>query len=240
MSEPARVLVSVRGEARLTVPPDSAVIAAALSTSAGSRAGAVQAAAAALDGLTGDLAGLGGVPLGTNTLRRPLTWSARSAATRDEYVHDKTTGESQPTGQITATVAMQITVRDFGLLDVVGTHLAGHAALTVHEVSWHADWDNPGWRQVRAAAIAAAIAKGRDYAAALGGQLAAAEHIADPGLIGSDGQHWAATSRSARSFASSDTRGAPSLDPVPQELTAVIEARFTATGITLASETNTI
>jgi len=141
----------------------------------------VQAAAAALDGLTGDLAGLGGVPLGAGTLRRSLTWSARSAATRDEYVHDKTTGESQRTGQVTATVALQITVRDFGLLDAVGSHLAGHSALTVHEVSWHADWDNPGWREVRAAAIAAAIAKGRDYAAALGGRLAGSSRSPTPG-----------------------------------------------------------
>jgi uncharacterized protein len=236
----AAVQVSVRGEARLTVSPDSAVITTTLSTTTESRAGAVQAAAAALDGLTGDLAGLGGVPLGTGTLRRPLTWSARSAATRDEYMHDKATGESQPTGRTTATVAVQITVRDLGLLDDVGAHLAGHAALTVHEVSWHADWDNPGWRQVRAAAIAAAIAKGRDYAAALDGRLAAVDHIADPGLIGGDGQHWAATTRLARAHASSDSVGAPSLDPAPQELTAVIEARFTAAGITLADEARSV
>jgi len=37
-------------------------------------------------------------------------------------------------------------------------------------------------------------------------------------------------------FASPDTRGAPSLDPVPQELTAVVEARFSATGISLAGD----
>jgi uncharacterized protein YggE len=116
----------------------------------------------------------------------------------------------------------------------------GHGALTVHEVSWHADWDNPGWRQVRAAAIAAAIAKGRDYAAALGGRLAAVGHIADPGLIGGDGQHWAATAGRALALASPDTQGLPSLDPVPQELTAVIEARFTAAGISLAGDTNAV
>ena len=49
---------------------------------------------------------------------------------------------------------------------------------------------------MRAAAIHAAIAKGRDYAAALGGQLRTVEHIADPWLVGGGqldggGQHWA-------------------------------------------------
>ncbi len=240
MSEPLVVMVSVRGEARRAVPPDSAVIVGTLSTTRGSRAEAVQAAAAALDGLTGDLAGLGGVALGVDTRRRPLTWSAHSAATHEEYAHDKDTGRSTPTGQVSATVAVQVVVRDFGLLDAIGGHLAGHPALTVREVSWHADWDNRGWREVRAAAIAAAIAKGRDYAAALGGRLASVEHIADPGLIGGDGQHWVSGAGRSAGFASRgpDTPGAPSLDPVPQELTAVIEARFTAVGISLAGETN--
>jgi hypothetical protein len=43
--EQAAGLVSVRGEARLMVPPDSAVITTTLSTTMGSRAAAVQAAA---------------------------------------------------------------------------------------------------------------------------------------------------------------------------------------------------
>ena len=100
-----------------------------------------------------------------DTVRRPLTWSAHSAATHDEHVHDKKTGQYEPTGQVTATVALQITVRAFDLLDALGSHLSAHEALRVQEVTWHVDWDNPGWRDVRAAAIEAAMAKGRDYAA---------------------------------------------------------------------------
>ena len=37
---------------------------------------------------------------------------------------------------------------------------------------------------MRADAVQAAIAKGRDYAAALGGTLRSVEHIADAGLLG--------------------------------------------------------
>jgi uncharacterized protein len=230
--------VSVRGEARRTVPPDSAVIAGTIAATGQSKAEAVRAAAAALEGLTGDLTEIGGVALGVDTLRRPLTWSAHSAATREEHAHDERTGQYEPTGRITATVSVQITLRALGLLDVLGTRLAGHGALAVHEVSWHVDWDNAAWPQVRADAIHAAIAKGRDYAAALGGRLMAVEHIADPGLLSADGQQWAG-SRRMSAFASSggETAGAPSLDPVPQELTALIEARFTAAGISLTRGT---
>ena len=61
---------------------------------------------------------------------------------------------------------------------------------------------------MRVDAIRAAIAKGRDYAAALGGRLSAVEHIADPGLIGGDGQDWAATSgRSLRMVRTADPTG---------------------------------
>ena len=103
-----------------------------------------------------------------------------------------------------------------------------------------ADIAGTTWRDVRSAAIEAAMAKGRDYAAALGGRLSAVEHIADPGLIGGEVQHWAGTSGRSVRFASSggENPDAPELDPVPQELAALIEARFTATGISIAATQN--
>jgi uncharacterized protein YggE len=240
MNEPAEVLVSVRGEARRTVPPDSALIVGTITSAMGSTAAAARAAASALDGLTADLAAMGGVALAADTLRHPLTWSAHSAETHQEYAHDKKTGQNEPTGQVIATVALLVTVRSLDLLDAIGGRLSTHQSLQVRGVSWHVDWDNPGWRAVRAAAIQAAIAKGHDYAAALGGQLSTVQHIADPGLLASgDAQHWAASSgRTARfSGGGGDSAGTPSLDPVPQELTALIEARFTATGISLTQDT---
>ncbi|MGI9006779.1 MAG: SIMPL domain-containing protein [Streptosporangiaceae bacterium] len=234
MNESATMVVSVRGEARRTVPPDSALIAATIAVTSQSKAEALRSAAAALDSLTADLAELGGVALGVDTVRRPLTWSAQSAVTRDEHAHDKHTGQYEPTGKITATVAVQVTVRAVGLLDVIGSRLAGHGALAVREVSWQVDWDNAAWPQVRADAIHAAIAKGRDYAAALGGQLSAVEHVADTGLLSADGPQLAGSRSMAFASSGGGHAEAPSLDPVPQELTALIEARFTAVGISLA------
>jgi uncharacterized protein len=238
MSDPTGPFLSVRGDARLTVPPDYVILAGAIELSRGSKAAAVRAAASSLDRLTADLTALGGVALGVDTERRPLTWSAQSATTRVERDHDKKTGRYEPTGQVTATVAVLITVRAFNTLDALGAVLASHEALSVHEVGWHVDWDNPAWPEVRAAAIRAAIRKGRDYAAALGGSLHNVEHIADAGLLGGgDSTQYRFASRAMAMNASGGGEpDAPSLDQVPQELTATIEARFTATGVSLTEQ----
>ncbi|MGH8921944.1 MAG: SIMPL domain-containing protein, partial [Actinomycetes bacterium] len=214
--------------------PDYATVAATIAASRGSKAEAVRAAAAGLDGLTADLRAHGGVALDADTERCPLTWSAQSATTYAEHAHDDETGRYQPTGRMTATVDVVIAVRAFELLDPLGAVLAAHEAVSVHQVAWHVDWDNPAWPDVRAAAIQAAIRKGRDYAAALGGSLRSVEQIADAGLL--EGDHAQHHIVSAAGYARRASRGgeepeAPSLDPVPQELAAIIEARFTAGGV---------
>lgn len=130
-----------------------------------------------------------------------------------------------------------IAVRAFELLDTLGAVLAAHEAASVHQVTWHVDWDNPAWPDVRAAAIQAAISKGRDYATALGASLREVQHIADAGLLGGDGAPHLFTAGSAmrRPAGVGGEPDTPSLDPVPQELTAVIEARLTADGVSLTA-----
>jgi uncharacterized protein YggE len=238
MSNPADTLLSVRGEARQVVPPDSVTMRARVEVTRGSKAEAVRTAAANLDSLTADLAARGGVALEVGTERRPLTWSAQSATTNPERAHDKKSGVFELTGRVAAVVEVIITVRAFDLLDRLGAALTAHEAVSVRQVSWDVDWDNPGWQEVRAAAIHAAIRKGRDYAAALGGSLRSVEHIADAGLLGGDNAQPRLIARSAGGFASGAGGGEsdpPSLDPVPQELTAVIEARLVADGVSLTA-----
>jgi hypothetical protein len=101
-----------------------------------------------------------------------------------EHDHNEKTGRYEPTGQVVASVAVSVTLGALELLDALSAVLADHESLNVDQVSWHIDWDNPAWPEVRAAAIQAAIRKGRDDAAALGGSLLNVEHIADVGLLG--------------------------------------------------------
>jgi hypothetical protein len=139
------------------------------------------------------------------------------------------------TGQVTATVALRVTVRDLDLLDDLAGVLAAQPGLNVHGVMWHVDWDNPAWPQVRAAAIAAAIGKARDYAAALGATVRHVEHIADAGLLGSDSAPYQVHSVGYAAAAHRGQSGTPALTPVPQELIATIEARFRTTEVSLPS-----
>jgi hypothetical protein len=231
MSEPATALLSVRGEARAIVAPDFGVLNGVLRATQATKPEALQVAAAGLSQLTSELGSLGGVQLTVGSERSPLSWSAYSATTEVEHEHDEQTGRYGPTGRIVASVALHLVVRAFDLLDRLSGVLATHEAFSVHHVAWGVDPENPTWPQVRAAAIRAAIDKGRDYAAALGGSLNRVEHIADVGLLGGEGNAYGpARFASARSLA--DSGGGmpetPSLDPVPQELIAIIDARFIA------------
>jgi uncharacterized protein len=232
MNDAGGALLSVRAEARRLVAPDYAVVDGMIEHTTGSKAETVRLAAASVDRLTADLAALGGVPFEAGAQRRPLTWSVYSSGTRDERYHNKETGRAERTGQVTATVSLQVTVRDLDLLDAVSGVLAAQPSLNVQAVTWHVDWDNPAWPRVRAAAIQAAIGKARDYAAALGGTVDRVEHVADAGLLGGDVVLPQPMRMAARAMAAGGVaQGTPTLNPVPQELIATIDARFRTTGV---------
>ena len=110
MNDADGVVLSVRAEARQLVAPDYAVVDGLFEHTAGSKVEAVGSVTASLDRLTADLAALGGVPFDEATGRRPLTWSAYSSTTEESY-HDQDTGRLVWTGQVTATVALQVIVR---------------------------------------------------------------------------------------------------------------------------------
>ncbi len=227
-------LLSVRAEARQLVAPDYAVVDGLIEHTARSKVEAVRSVTDSLDHLTADLAALGAVPFDEGAGRRPLTWSAYSSTTREELYHDKETMRMERSGQVTATVALRVTVRHLDRLDDLSGVLAAQPGLNVHGVMWHVDWDNPAWPQVRAAAIGAAIGKARDYAAALGATVRQVEHIADDGLLGGDtAPHHTARGMAFRASGGGDPPGTPALTPVPQELIATIEARFRTTDMSL-------
>jgi uncharacterized protein len=235
MNDGGSPLLSVRAEARQLVAPDYAVVDGLIEHTTGSKAEAVRSVTGSLDRLTADLAALGAVPFDAGAGRRPLTWSAYSWTTREELYHDKETMRMERSGQVTASVSLRVTARHLDALDSLNGVLAAQPDLNVHGVTWHADWDNPAWPQVRAAAIRAAIGKARDYAAALGATVHHVEHIADAGLLGGDtaSHHMVRSMAFSASGGGGDQPGTPALIPVPQELTATIEARFRTTEVSL-------
>ncbi len=231
-------VVSVRGEARQTVTPDAVHLQGAITEHGLSKPEALRQAAAAAERLTAALRPLGGRPLTVDSERAPLTWSLQSAGTQPEGEPNPHTGKWELTGRIASVVSVGLTVRDFSVLDAVGEALAPQQAVAIHSTAWTVDDDNPAWPDVRAAAIHSAIRKGRDYAAALGGALLDILHVADAGLLGSDnGSAYRASGRrmAMATSAGGPESGVPTLDPVPQELVATIEARFSLTGVALST-----
>ena len=211
-----------------------------LRAAADSKTAAIADLQAVLPRVLGDLGRLGGVVLTADTMRAGLTWSTHSIRTNEEYDHNRRTGEHGPTGRHLASVSMLITVRDFALLAEVSRAVTSRDVIEVESVSWTVDDDNSAWAVVRADAINAALRKGQDYAAALGGTVTSVDHVADAGLLGGDSANRRVRAAAAelQMSVSSESGGGDdlSLDPVPQVLSATIEARFTATvGVVLTA-----
>jgi uncharacterized protein YggE len=228
-----QTLLSVRAEARRTIAPDYVTVHCGLSTKADSKVAALAQLRAAQQVLIGALTELGGTPLTVESRRSGLTWSVGSVGTHDEHDLDKASGRHSPTGRVIANARVVITGRDMALLPKLEEAVGSVERLNVDGITWHVDVDNEEWRAVRADAIAAALAKGRDYAAALGGTVTTVDHVADAGLL-SSGDMQAARALSygspgaATAAEFSGPSSTPSLDPVPQEIHAVVEARLTA------------
>ncbi len=224
----AQTLLSVRGQAQRSVDPDQVDIHAAVSQTRDTKEAASAEVVALVANVVDDLAKLDGVVLTAQSSRAPLTWSAQSLRTAEDF--EKSSGSYGPTGRHTSSVNLVIAVREFTLLGRVEEVLTTLDAVAVHAIQWSVDDDNPEWGQVRADAIRAALLKGQDYASALGGSVTGVEHVADAGLLGGSDH-----GQSRRNFAGAVAMsgGGPpesaSLDPVPQVLGATIEARLTAT-----------
>lgn len=228
----ARTLISVRGEAQRTVAADQASIFLSVSAARDTKQAATSEVGGAVAELTAALGELGGEVLTAQTTRGSLTWSTQSMRTTKEYAEDPTTGMHGPTGRQQSSVSLVITVREFTLLARVQAVITERDAVDVHSVNWSVDDDNPDWALVRADAIHAALLKGQDYASALGGSVIGVEHVADAGLLG-EATGRMAVFQGASAVSAHGESDIASLDPVPQMLSATIEARLAATAGTL-------
>lgn len=228
------LLLSVRGDATESVDPDFGELHVSLTVSADNKADASIEAGRLLDNLLTGLRVLGGVLRTGESAQERLTWVTTSVRTHQELGIDPATGEKGYTGRWFSGAQLVLRVRDFDLLEPLQAILDGHDTVTVQFVTWHIDRTNPIWPRVRESAIRDAIRRGHDYAVALGGRLLHIEHVADLGLLGGNDQPALAVAAGTRRAMSGGGGPGPArLDPVPQDITAVIEARFTATAAPL-------
>lgn len=232
---PSGVRLSVRGNASLIVPPDLATIHCSVRASGPTKSEAMGTVAVAWQKLAAALAGLGGAPLSATNGRHPLTWSAGSLSTYRSHDYDERTGQPAQGSLTTASLDLSVTARDLALVPPLGDLFAQHGEVELHQVVWAVDEDNAAWLEVRRAAVQAAIAKARHYATSLGASVERIDQLADEGLLaggvvnGRGG--WAAVTMDAAL-----SRGgpqSPALDPVPQRLTAGVDAQFVTSPVTL-------
>jgi uncharacterized protein YggE len=228
VSEPEAVVLSVQAEAHCLVEPDDVVLRCSVEITRATKRDALHNVGLALEDVLDGLRSLGGVVDTVETAQAPITWSAGSISTYPSY---RDGPDGRRSEDVVAQVALTLVVRSLDRLDQLGDTLARQEFLRIGATTWRVDRDNPVWPEVRADAIQAAIAKGRDYAAALGGTLVRVEHVADLGLLaGGLPVAGVMVSRPSALMARGPefNDGSPTLDPVPQELVASVEARFVA------------
>jgi uncharacterized protein YggE len=146
------------------------------------------------------------------------------------HVHAEMAKKGERVTAYVGSVVTTVAVRDFAALGELLLTVANQDQTHVDGPRWSLHPDSPVYKEARRAAVAAAIARGKEYAEALGAQVVDLLELSDPGLIGEavplglfQNFDMQAKSRGAYS-------GAPlQLDPQRQRVRAAVEARFTIT-----------
>lgn len=208
------VLLNVRGQATVEVPPDYARIVVEVSATDADRSVALRQAERDAAGLRSDVEGAAGVRrlvLPRVRVHEETRWN-QAAGT-----HDHIGWRAQVTGQVEVDVA--------DVARVVAAVTRADAA--IGGVSWFLNDDNSAYREVRRAAVADAFRAATDFADALQRTLGPLRTLADPGLLGGDARDDVPVGRAMMAGAAM-AAGPPEFeyDPEPQTVWAAVEATF--------------
>jgi hypothetical protein len=142
---------------------------------------------------------------------------------KDGKPHERITGYA-------ASVRHTITVTDFTRLGDLVARLAELEMVDVAGPSWRLRRDSPVYRETRMAAARDAVARGREYAEALGSRLTGVLEIADTGLLVTEDRAApmgvAAPMRAMAAAGHAPEPVSLDLEPVRQVVRASVEARF--------------
>jgi uncharacterized protein len=218
MPEP---VISVRGEATLEVGPEVAVVWVTVMARDANRHRAVELLAGRT-GRAGDtIKGFGAAIEKLESQRvtvQPVFKDGRPREKISGYV---------------ARAGFTVTVRDFAILGELVTGLADADLVTVTGPDWRLRPDSPVYRAARLAAAQDATRRAGEYAEAFGGRLSGLVEAADTGLMAAQPQRppFAAgrVMRAQAMAAGADDGPTFDFEPVQQNVTAQVEARYTMT-----------
>ena len=221
-------VISVRGEASLTVEPELAGLTVVVAAQAKDRREAFERLVKRNDEVL--------------ELLRSYGDSVEKVESSGVAVHPEVRrgGRDERIRSYSGAVRVEVAIADFAVLGEIVARVADLEAAHLEGPRWQLRRDSPVYRKARTRAVREALNRAQDYAEALGSRVTGLIELADTGLMQSQVQRAAkfvtAAARSApaapgAAFGAAGADAPPTLDlePVSQEVRASVEARFAAT-----------
>jgi len=222
-------VISVRGEASVTVEPELARLTVVVSAQAKDRREAFERLVKRNDEVL--------------DLLRSYGDSVEKVESSGVAVHPEVRrgGRDERIRSYSGAVRVEVAIADFAVLGEIVARIADLEAAHLEGPRWQLRRDSPVYRKARTRAVREALNRAQDYAEALGSRITGLIELADSGLMQSQVQRQPsyAPAVAARSggaaagaaFGAAAPDAPPTLDlePVSQEVRASVEARFAAT-----------
>jgi uncharacterized protein len=215
-SEP---VISVRGEARLEVEPEVALLAVTVMAQDKDRRHALELLAERTRAVAELIKGYG------EPVEKLESGPARvHPVFKDGKVRERVAG-------YVASAGFTVTVRDFTVLGELVLRLAAAEMVAVTGPAWRLRPDSQAYRQVRLSAARDATQRAREYAEAFGGRVTGLVEAADSGLLEAVREDGPASFRATALAGGMEESELPEFDfePARQTVHAQVEARFTMT-----------
>lgn len=213
----APVVISVRGERNLEVDPELCDFTVTLRARGPERAGVLASLSQRNSDALAQLKGTWGEAL------EQVQTSGFSV-----YPETKPKSRNEQVKAYAGTVRLTVTVKDFTVLGDMILRVSDAEGRSVDGPYWRMRRDSPAYRQARTEAVADAVARAKEYAAAIGARITGLLELADDGTSMTHGVQPMRAQFGVRSASYSE---APTLElePVRQTVYAAVQARFSAT-----------
>ena len=216
-------VISVRGEALLTVEPEVVDLTVVVTTQAKDRREAFERLVKRNDEVL--------------ALLRSYGDSVERIESSGVAVHPEVRrgGRDEKVRSYGGAVRVEVRIADFAVLGEIVARVADLEAAHVEGPRWRLRRTSPVYRKARTRAVGEARTRAEDYAEALGSRITGLIELADSGLMQTERARTTAVQHASRSpavaGAAFGSAEAPALDlePVSQEVRASVEARFYAT-----------